>query len=218
MYTCIHSERIKLMYRQLALLFLITISAIGSSIEIGSNEIPKNIPFCGSCALSLRYQTLYLEGEIGGAINIQSISLMRTPQGESHVTLDTLAIYMGYSSGAELGNNFNDNYLAGSRLLVFWEENCTINAPNANEWFQINLETPFFYDGTGNLIIEYTWPSGHDAIYNYNWTGTVARGLPGPWGATTGYTEQDCPHILLSGILSLQNETFGKIKALFSTY
>ena len=206
------------MYKQFALFFLIVSNVIGGSIDIGSDEIPKNVPFCGSCAPSLRYQTLYLEGEIGDAIEIQSISLMRTPQGGSYVTLDTLAIYMGYSSGAELGTNFDNNYSAGSVQLVFWEKDCTITAPDPNEWFQIDLETPFFYNGTGNLIIEYAWPSGRDAVYNYNWTGTVARGLAGSWGAATGYTEQDCPHILLTGTLSLQSETFAEIKTLFSSY
>lgn len=205
------------MYKQFILFFLIVLNAIGGSVDIGSDEIPKNVPFCGSCALSMKYQTIYLEGEIGNAIEIQSISLMRTMQGGDYVTLDTLAIYIGYASGDELGSNYNDNYLPGTRQLVLWEEDCTINAPNPNQWFQIDLETPFFYDGTGNLIIEYTWPSGRDAIYNYNWTGTAARGLTGSWEAVTGYTEQDCPHILLSGTLELQNQTFGYIKALLGS-
>ena len=65
------------MYKQFVLFFLLALNAIGGSIDIGSDEIPKNIPFCGSCAPSLRYQTIYLEGEIGNAIEIQSISLMR---------------------------------------------------------------------------------------------------------------------------------------------
>ena len=100
---------------------------------------------------------------------------------------------------------------------MLWEEDCTIYAPNPNQWFQIDLETPFFYDGTGNLIIEYAWPNGRDAVYNYNWTGTVARALAGSWESVTGYTEMDCPHILLSGTLELQNVTFGFIKALLGS-
>lgn len=203
------------MYKQFILLLLVAaMSAAAGSIDIGSDEIPKNIPFCGSCAPDLRYQTLYLEGEIGNAIEIQSISLMRTTQGGTSVTLDTLAIYMGYSSGNELGTNFEDNYLSGTMELVFWEENYTVTAPNPNQWFQIDLKTPFFYNGSGNLIIEYAWPNGRDAVYSYNWAGTVPRGLTASWGFPTGNTELDCPHILLSGYLDLQSETFGSIKAL----
>lgn len=204
------------MFKQFILFFLLALSAGGESIEIGTDEFFSNNPFCASCAASMRYQTLYLENEIGSAIEIQSISLMRTPAGGTSVTLDTLAIYIGYSKNAELGTDFNANYLSGTRQLVFWEENCTINAPEPSQWFRIDLETPFSYSGNGNLIIEYAWPDGYDEVFNYNWTGTVNRSLTGGWGAATGFTTQDCPHILLTGALSLQSATFGFIKTLFS--
>ncbi len=196
---------------------MLALNAGADSIEIGTDEFFSNNPFCASCAADMRYQTLYLENEIGSPIEIQSISLMRTPAGGTSVTLDTLAIYIGYSKNGELGTDFDDNYLPGTRLLVFWEENCTINAPEPNQWFQIDLETPFSYSGIGNLIIEYSWPDGYDEVFNYNWTGTVNRSLTGGWGATTGFTTQDCPHILFTGALSLKNATFGYIKTLFST-
>ncbi len=203
------------MYKQFILFFLLVLNAGGDDIEIGTDEFFSNNPFCASCAESMRYQTLYLENEIGSPIEIQSISLMRTPAGGTSVTLDTLAIYIGYSKNGELGTDFDANYLPGTRQLVFWEENCTINAPEPNQWFQIDLETPFSYSGSGNLIIEYAWPDGYDEVFNYNWTGTVNRSLTGGWGAVTGFTTQDCPHILMSGALNLQNATFGLIKSLF---
>jgi len=201
------------MYEQISLLVILALSAAGSSVEIGFDELPSNDPFSASCAASMRYQTLYLEDEIGTAMEIQSISLMRTMAGGSSVTLDTLAIYMGYSWDDELGTNFDVNYMSGTRQLVFWEENCTVNAPEPFQWFQIDLETPFFYNCTGNLIIEYAWPDGYDDVSNWNWTDTVERSLTSGWEAETGFTTQDCPHILLSGNLSLQNATFGFIKA-----
>lgn len=191
------------------------LNAGGGSIEIGTDEFPSNNPFCATCAADMRYQTLYLEDEIGTSIEIRSISLKRTLQGGVSVTLDTLEIYMGYSNGAELGTNFEDNYQPGTKQLVFWEENCTINAPDPNQWFQIDLETPFLYNGSGNLIIEYAWPGGYDEVFNWNWTGNVNRSLTGGWGVVSGFTTQDCPHILLSDDLSLQNVTFGFIKSLF---
>ncbi len=194
---------------------MLAFNAGGGSIEIGTDEFFSNNPFCASCADDMRYQTLYLESEIGNSIEIQSISLMRTPAGGTSVTLDTLAIYIGYSKGGELGTNFDGNYQPGTKQLVFWEENCTINAPEPIQWFSIDLENPFNYNGIGNLIIEYTWPDGHDEVFNYNWTGTLKRSLTGGWASSTGFTTQDCPHILLSGNLSLQSETFGFIKSLF---
>ncbi|MCK5117790.1 MAG: hypothetical protein KAR44_14430, partial [Candidatus Aegiribacteria sp.] len=127
------------MYKQYILFFLLALNAGGGSIEIGTDEFFSNNPFCASCAADMRYQTLYLENEIGNSIEIQSISLMRTPAGGTSVTLDTLAIYIGYSKYGELGTGFDDNYLPGTRQLVFWEEDCTITAPEPNQWFQIDL-------------------------------------------------------------------------------
>lgn len=204
------------MYRQFIFFFLLALNVSGGTVEIGTNEFFSNDPFCGSCALSMRYQNLYLQSEMASAIEIQSISLTRTPAGGTSVTLDTLAIYMGYSSVSDLGSNYDDNYSPGTRQLVYWEEDCTITAPEPNQWFQIDLETPFFYDGTGNLIIEYAWPAGSGEVDNWNWTGTVNRSVTGGWNSETGFTSQDCPHILLTGTLSLQSETFGFIKALFA--
>jgi hypothetical protein len=185
------------------------------TVEIGFDELPSNNPFCGDCAASMRYQTLYLEGEVGQAMTIQSVSLMRTIQaGATSVTLDTLAIYMGICSGDELGTGFDSNYEPGTEQLVFWQEDCTITAPEPNQWFQIDLDTPFYYDGTGHLIIEYAWPSGSGAVYNWNWTASEARSLTGEWNSATGFTTNDCPHLLLTFTESLDSSTFGAIKSL----
>ncbi len=206
------------MLKLMALLAIPLFAALADTVDIGSDELPSNNPFCGNCAASMRYQTLYLEGEVGTAMTIDAISLKRTIQaGASSVTLDTLAIYIGICSGDELGTDFDSNYQAGSRKLVFWQENCTITAPNPNEWFQIDLETPFYYDGTGNIIIEYAWPAGEDAVYNWNWTGSEARSLTGEWNAASGFTTMDCPHILLNYSTGLGSSTFGEIKALLGT-
>lgn len=199
-------------YSMIALFVLAGMAASGD-VEIGSDIFPANDPFCADCAESMRYQTLYLEEEIGTAIEIQSISLMRTIQGETEVTLDTLVIYMGYSDLDQLGTVFDDNYRPGTMTEVFWEENFTVYAPDPDSWFSIDLELPFFYNGSGNLIIEYSWPDGYGAVYNYHWDVPV-RSLTAGWGSSTGFTSDDCPHLLLTGSLSLEPLTFGAIKAM----
>lgn len=188
--------------------------AVSGDIDIGTDDYPANEPFCADCAVSMRYQTLYLEEELGNAIEIETIFLKRTIQGETEVTLDTLVIYMGYCDSDELGDVFAENYRPGTMTEVFWEENFTVYAPDPDSWFSVDLETPFFYDGSGNLIIEYGWPDGHGAVFNYNWEDTVARSLIQGWGSPTGSTGLGCPHLLLTGSLSLEPLTFGAIKAM----
>lgn len=194
-------------------LILAAIAAAGD-VEIGSDVFPANDPFCADCAESMRYQILYLEEEIGTAIEIHSISLMRTIQGETEAFLDTLVIHMGYSDLDQLGTVFDDNYRSGTMTEVFREENFIVHAPDPNSWFAIDLEEPFFYDGSGNLIIEYSWPAGHGAVYNYHWD-VPARSLTAGWGSSSGFNSDDCPHLLLTGTLKLEQFTFGAVKAVF---
>ena len=206
------------MLKAIVLLLASVSILMAGEVEIGYDELPSNNPFCGDCAASMRYQTLYLEGELGSAMQIDAISLKRAvPPGAGSVTMDTLAIYMGICSGSELGSDFDANYQAGTRVLVFWQEDCTITAPNPNEWFQIDLDTPFSYGGSGHIIIEYAWPSGYDAVYNWNWTDSIDRSLTGEWGASSGFTTQDCPHVLLRNTASLSSSTFGMIKILLGS-
>ncbi len=197
------------------ILFILAAIAATGDVEIGSDVFPANDPFCADCAESMRYQILYLEEEIGTAIEIQSISLMRTVQGETEVLLDTLVIYIGYSDLDQLGTVFDDNYRPGTMTEVFWEENFTVHAPDPNSWFAVDLEVPFFYDGSGNLIIEYCWPAGSGAVYNYHWD-VPARSLTAGWGSSSGFTSDDCPHLLLTGTLNLEHFTFGALKAEFA--
>lgn len=199
----------------LAVTAVIALCAADDQVEIGWDEFPANEPFCADCALSMRYQVLYLESEIGGAMEISSFSMMSTPSTGSSVFLDTLVIYMGNCDETSLGTDYEANYREGSRIKVLWQENCTVLAPQAGEWFDIELDQPFWYDGQGGLIIEFAWPDGYDHVYNYNWSTTTERSLHGGWGAATGFTTADVPRILLKGALSLEGMTFGGIKACF---
>ncbi len=205
-----------MMKHSITVLFILAGLAASGDIDIGIDDYPANEPFCADCAVSMRYQTLYLEEELGNAIEIETISLKRTIQGETEVTLDTLVIYIGYCDNDELGNVFADNYRPETMTEVFWEENFTVYAPDPDSWFSIDLETPFFYDGSGNLIIEYGWPDGHGAVFNYNWEDDVARSLIQGWGSSTGSTGLGCPHLLLTGALNLEPLTIGAVKAIFN--
>ena len=154
-----------------------------------------------------------LESEIGSAILIESISFDPV-NPTSTVFFDEFTIHLGLCGSDELGIDFEANYTTGSKTVVFNRTDWTLAA--APDWFSIELDTPFWYSGSGNLIIDFEWPDGVDEIYNYNWDTGSNRSLYADYGMPTGTNMTDIPHMLLNGTLSLNQSTFGRIKTLFS--
>lgn len=69
-------------------------------------------------------------------------------------------------------------------------------------------------DISGRCVATGTITEGISAIFNYNWEDDVTRSLIHSWGSSTGFTSPGCPHLLLTGSLSLEPFTFGAIKAM----
>lgn len=152
-----------------------------------------------------------LGSEIGNAMTISSIAF-RHATGTS-VVFDQFTVYMGPAAGGSLGNNFDANY-SGGKITVYDHTNPSF-APSG-DWVTIPLDTPYFYSGTGNLIIEIAWPHGDMEIYaNYWSTPGVNRTLTSFFGSPTGDAFDFCPNLRLTGTMSLTPMTFGSIKASF---
>jgi len=159
-----------------------------------------------------------LASEIGDAIEINSFSWFRGVGGESQGSYYDLKIYMGLCSSDQLGMTYDDNYISGSKTLVLSSAFFTTPTVNPMDWFEITLDTPFWYNGVDNLIIEIEWSSapGDDALYTMHWDGGANRCLFGRYGSATAlYPKIEVPYLRLNGTLSLSNSTFGRIKAAF---
>ncbi len=184
-------------------------------VEIGQDSLAMNKPFCGDCWQNLRFQILALDSEIGTAVTVNSISFKRAPAGaEDHVDLETFQIYMGLCQSDQLSETFEDNYIPGSRILVYDHDDVTITAGAPNQWFEIQFDTPYFYAGHDNLVIDFLWDGGACSIFNWGSEPGPARSITGGYGDATGTAESDVPHIRLNGTLDLERATFGEIKAL----
>jgi hypothetical protein len=149
------------MTRAIILIPLLAVVISATSIEIGNQEFPYTKPFCADWTLSLRYQVVVLQEEIGTPMEITSLSW--DPSDPTHtVTFDEITIYMGLCSTDELGTDFEANYVPGTKTQVFHAVNPTWFA--GTSWLTIDLDTPFWYDGTHNLIIDVEWPDGYGQI------------------------------------------------------
>lgn len=135
-----------------------------------------------------------------------------SPQG----VYNSFKIYMGLSSSDELTNNFEDNYLPGSRTLVYATSSQTMTAqPDA--WMTISLDAPFEYNGTDNLIVEIMWAGGSNMFYTYMWETGATRGLmnKSDIGSPTGTLYSSMSELMFIPASSLEQHTFASIKALW---
>jgi len=166
----------------------------------------------------MRYQVVVLDSEIGTAITIQDLMWKRAPFGEDHGSYNNFKIYMGYTTLDVLGTSFESNYVPSSKTLVFNRSTYTLSGLGPDQWFTTALDTPFFYNGSNNLLIDIEWTSTPDSqsVYVYNWTGADGRSVfCSPDGQPSGGLESTAPHWILGGTNDLDNATFASIKYLF---
>jgi hypothetical protein len=164
----------------------------------------------------MRYQVVVLASELGSAIRIDELSFQRAVGGEPVATFNDFKMYMGLGAGDQLTTDYMANYISGTRTQVLAASPYSNGAANPNDWFDVVLDSPYWYNGQDNLIIEVEWSSGAGSLYNWQWNGGSDRCVIGAYGASTGSsTESLVPHLILNGTLSLESSTFGAIKAAF---
>ena len=150
---------------------------------------------------------------------IESIEFQRSDFGDSIATasLDHFEIFMGHYDEDYLSTSFDGNYLAGTRYLVYSSDPWAGSA-GVNEMIQFDLDTPFWYNGADNLVIEITWSWGEqgDHFITWGWD-DFGRSLFGYYGSPSGTYEDKVPYLVLNGTMALEPATFGGIKAFFGS-
>jgi len=152
-----------------------------------------------------------LESELGQAIMIESISFMVEDYYSSWK--DSVSIYMALTDLVELTDTFTSNYQFETRQLVLKVD--TLNYGTVpEEWFTIEFQTPFWYPGEGNLLLEVISP-GADGGYTdiYNWNSAASRTLVVfASGQSTGSLDCWVSYMILNGTAGLEQTTFTSIK------
>lgn len=156
--------------------------------------------------------------EIGTALEIETIHWHHTATGDTTATFEDFNIYLAYCPNEVLGTVFEDNYTPGSKTLVYHRDNLEMEV-YGSEWFPLELDSPFWYDGQNNLILEVTWAGGAGSIHNYlfNTPYSPCRlKAPTPDGPTGFLSSMRC-QFMLEGTLMLRPATFGSIKVMLGT-
>jgi hypothetical protein len=158
-----------------------------------------------------------LDEEIGDAMEISTIGCQRYSPGETvEGIFYDFSIYFALSDQGVVGPAFDENYIEGTRICVFSRDTLTIsNSPN--EWVDFNLDTPFWYSGTDNLIVEFLWSSAEtedSCMYSWHWNTGVIRSISGEYGSPTGTMSSLLIMLRFEGEMQLESSTFGCIKAM----
>ena len=140
------------------------------------------------------------------------------PTSEPMGVFPDFEIYMGQCTSDQLGSIFLDNYVSGTRTLVFDDDNFTYSG-SPGEWMPITLETPYSYSNDQNLLIEIIWnPGATGSVYTWVWDAGTIRMIwqPDPL-SSTGALSSITPYLTIvftpSG--ALDPGTWGALKATF---
>ncbi len=147
---------------------------------------------------------------------IDQVSWMCFEVGSGTASFSDVEIHMGLRGEDFLGSSFEGNYLPGTRTLVFQAESLGIDA-SPGEWYSVDLDTPYAYDGSANLLIEVFHLPGPGSVWSWHWTAGEDRMLY-VWSSSSpvGILGDDLPCMILSGGQGLEQTTFGAIKHIFS--
>jgi hypothetical protein len=161
-----------------------------------------------------------LESEIGIAMTIDELSFERSYFGNPDTighTLNDFQIYLGLCASDQLGTAFDDNFVPGTKTLVYSRSAAAFYAAPW-EWIDIPLDAPYWYNGQDNLLMEINWSSGYgstDHFLTWHWDAGPNRTLYGDYGTSTGTLGNLVDFMMLTGTLGLEQSTFGGIKTLF---
>lgn len=168
----------------------------------------------------MRYQVVVLDEEIGSDFEVTEIGWQVHPTADSSAEFAGMKIYLGLCAEESLGSTYDDNYVEGTRTLVY-ESSSEVMSGASGEWAKIILDTEYQYDSTeGNLIIEITWDSCVDqkSFYVHSWDTGAIRAVgytqAGAPSSPTGSLSSAMPRLMLTGTSagSLTSMTFGGVK------
>jgi hypothetical protein len=166
----------------------------------------------------MHYQVVVLSSEIGDAMEIESISFNRFPSPDDRANFNDMVIHMGLCDSDELTAVFADNYVSGTKTEVMSASSYMTESVAVGEWYTFDLDTPYWYNGQDNLLIEVEWSSGSGSLYSWSWDTGSDRKIYGDYGSTSAPSQNiggNVPTMQLDGTLSLDQSTFGRIKSVF---
>jgi hypothetical protein len=112
---------------------------------------------------------------------------------------------MSHTTVASLTVDFESNLDGRQPDTVFFADSRTVGVGVVGEWDTVDLDRPFEYNGTDNLLVEVTWNGlgggDEDAVVRYGFSsdGTYRRAWEWDWQAATAQRADNCEYNTLFG-------------------
>jgi hypothetical protein len=131
-----------------------------------------------SSITDLRVQHLYLADWIGGSGYITAIAFKSNTITAAEITCPDLTLRMGHTSLSALTNTFANNVEQGKGSVETVLTNAQVVVPvvSAGDYFEIQFDTPFYYNGVDNLVVDFIRTGVCDGTISLLSDNTVSNG------------------------------------------
>ncbi|MFO7627174.1 MAG: hypothetical protein R6V62_07945 [Candidatus Fermentibacteraceae bacterium] len=163
---------------------------------------------------------MVLAEEFSGPALLERVELYATHASQATGNFQNARILLCETTVSALSTSFEANYAGGSPMQVFSADTLSIKwAGSAPGWNGFDLDIPFEYSGTQNLIVEFRY-LGHDG----KTVNARAASLPSGNRCLSAAYPTSSTGTLMSfltcmrlhyGASALETTTFGAVKALF---
>ena len=157
--------------------FTVTPSAGASEVQIGTGTNTEVYPF-RVYWLDVRTQSILLASEIGQPGVIQKLRLYCTQRPGQD--LQTFCIRMQHTTMDAFPST---SFVNGGWTTVLQTTNVDVDAWTVPGWVEFDFDTPFDYDGTGNLLIDYCVETSTQYVNNGYCQTTSTSGYRTLWVA-----------------------------------
>ncbi len=150
---------------------------------------------------------------------ISAIGYMPSDYSDKGGSYYEFSMLLGYTDFSELTKTFSENW-STPPIEVFSEPELEIMGVVGGEWLMFELDEPFQYDGSSNLLFDISWNGPVDPVYRriyaMSWEDEVNSALVAISPDTaTGYPTTMVPNLLFVTTQDLEAMTFAGIKSSF---
>ena len=146
-----------------------------------------------STVLSRKRQSLYPESDFAGLIpgNITTIYMKRFTT--TAVNIPSFSVRLGTTTATVFPGTGGSNNSAFFSTAVVYSGSLSIPAGTAGSWVAVNLQTPYFYNGVDNLVVEFRLGTA-SANFNLYRTTRTAGGATNTDTSSTVASQNNYPY------------------------
>jgi hypothetical protein len=125
------------------------------------------------CASGMRFQTLWLKGDIGRPGKIHEMALYKSYYPSYYNgTWQNVTVKLCNTTVTNLGSSFSGNYGGATPVKVFHASSLTRGYQHGSDywgWDTVDFDTDFDYDSSKSLLVEITWKGDPPYTCTYSW-------------------------------------------------